>query len=587
MFLTLPGRVYLLTLRVFTIYFYCVVCSELNMSRRSAKRSIVWEYFEKKDDGSVICSKCKKSLKFFGNTTNLKEHLKRLHPSLLLNPSEVQNCSNDNPEPDELEVVQNAPVMLASTSATAVQPVVACSSSLLQKPTFKRKRQLKLYGSTKGNTISESEQEEIDKTLVEMIVSDFQPLSIVENKGFIKYTKKLNPFYAPPSRRKITSSLIPRMYSEILANVKNDLAKPTHVAITTDIWTSCSTRSFLAVTAHYIIDHELKSSLLETRQLTDRHSAENIARELRGIFNEWKIFEKVVTIVTDNASNMKNAVNEQLQKHHHPCVAHTLNLVVIDSLKHKDVQQLLDKCKNIVAYFKRSTLAADELVKMQHQMNLPLYKVKQEVPTRWNSCLYMMERLQEIKIPLSAAMTSLSGAPSLLSPEDWAVLNDFILVLKPMEALTTELSGEKYITVSIIIPLIRGLQHAINKIQPRSFLGENLKKDIICIISKRFGSIETSKINAKSTFLDPRFKKLGFGQDANADQTQKWITQEAESLMAKQSSQPQCPKGQQDGQLSPGKVVLNSILLKFLNNIYWICRFRQETIGNKFIMGAL
>jgi hypothetical protein len=109
---------------------------------------------------------------------------------------------------------------------------------------------------------------------------------------------------------------------------------------------------------------------------------------------------------------------------------------------------------------------------MQRQMNLSPLKVKQEVSTRWNSCLLMMERLQHIKVPLSAAMSNLSGTPPLLSSDDWAVLKKCTSILKPMEALTTELSGEKYTTMSMIIPLIRGLQLALNNIKPITPIGK-------------------------------------------------------------------------------------------------------------------
>jgi hypothetical protein len=133
---------------------------------------------------------------------------------------------------------------------------------------------------------------------------------------------------------------------------------------------------------------------------------------------------------------------------------------------------------------------------MQRQMNLSPLKVKQEVSTRWNSCLLMMERLQDIKVPLSAAMSNLSGTPPLLSSDDWAVLKKCTSILKPMEALTTELSGEKYTRMSMIIPLIRGLQLALNNIKPITPIGKKLQQDLRNTISRRFSSLEVSKISS-------------------------------------------------------------------------------------------
>lgn len=45
-------------------------------------------------------------------------------------------------------------------------------------------------------------------------------------------------------------------------------------------------------------------------------------------------------------------------------------------------------------------------------MNLPPLKVKQDVPARWNSSFIMMERLVNIKAPLSATMSTLPQAPN-------------------------------------------------------------------------------------------------------------------------------------------------------------------------------
>lgn len=96
------------------------------------------------------------------------------------------------------DVIQKAPISLPSTSSDVTSARVSSPASA-----SKRKRQLTLYGSTKGTYISENEQNEIDRILVEMIVSDFQPLSIVENKGFLKYTEKLNRLYNPQAEEKL------------------------------------------------------------------------------------------------------------------------------------------------------------------------------------------------------------------------------------------------------------------------------------------------------------------------------------------------------------------------------------------------
>lgn len=53
-------------------------------TKGKARRSTVWNFFDKVDDKAVICRLCRKSFKFCGNTTNLNSHIKRAHSNASL-----------------------------------------------------------------------------------------------------------------------------------------------------------------------------------------------------------------------------------------------------------------------------------------------------------------------------------------------------------------------------------------------------------------------------------------------------------------------------------------------------------------------
>ena len=57
--------------------------------------------------------------------------------------------------------------------------------------------------------------------------------------------------------------------------------------------------------------------------LLKAHTRENLKQELIRITKEWKIEDKVVLIVTDNAAHIVNAVKLAKFKHL-PCFAHTI-----------------------------------------------------------------------------------------------------------------------------------------------------------------------------------------------------------------------------------------------------------------------
>ncbi|XP_008178492.1 zinc finger BED domain-containing protein 4-like [Acyrthosiphon pisum] len=192
---------------------------------------------------------------------------------------------------------------------------------------------------------------------------------------------------------------------------------------------------------------------------------------------------------------------------------------------------MLKKCRAIVGHYKHSGFATGKLRDLQSQMNLPLLKVKQDVSTRWNSSLTMIERLLTIKIPLTASMSSLPRDPDCLNASEWEIISDCVNILKPFENITSELSGENYPTLSLVIPLIRGLQYMLKNLITETTIGNEFKNKLIDVVVRRLDHLEKDKIVAKSTFLDPRLKKTGFGLKENADNAHKWVCKELTSII--------------------------------------------------------
>ncbi|CAG9833257.1 unnamed protein product [Diabrotica balteata] len=496
--------------------------------RPGAKKSVVWEYFDKIEDRQVKCRVCKKILKFFGNTTNLQQHIKRIHPTLLTIPI-------DEPVTTDLEQTPSVINQEAGPSS-ASEPLYGSDDVHLPLPKPKRQKQMKLFGAL-NDDLKDSDIEKIDRALVTMITKDYQPLSIVEDQGFIEYSNLLQPKYKLPNRKKLSYELLPKMYTQEVSRLESLLSATDNVSVTTDIWTSDSNRSYVTVTCHFICEEEFFSKVLSTEEILGHHTGENISNILKEIFCRWNILHKITTIVSDNGPNIKCAIIEFLKKHHHPCVAHTLNLSVNDALKNNtEFQCILNKCKKIVGHFNHSALSCNKLKSVQQQMGFPVLKVKQDVTTRWNSTLLMLERLVTIKDALSITMTKIDKAPEFLDASEWGVIEESLKLLKPLEIMTTALSGEKYPTLSTVIPLLRGLQFSLNRMDTTTDICGNLKQSLLDTIARRLGILEYDKIISKAVFLDPRFKKLAFGNDTNANNAQKWITEELTAIVNENSN---------------------------------------------------
>lgn len=175
--------------------------------------------------------------------------------------------------------------------------------------------------TNKNITITSVIKKELDKALayVYMLVTDFQPFSIVDDKGFNLFVNLLDPTYKIPSKSTLRDNHLPALYEDIKI-----------LSITCDLWTSRANDSYLTVTAHFF-DKEFtyRNAVLSTVHIPQAHTAENLATSLNQVFIHWDIKNKIVCVVTDNAANIVKACqNDVLRVRYQPCLAHTLNLIV-------------------------------------------------------------------------------------------------------------------------------------------------------------------------------------------------------------------------------------------------------------------
>ena len=85
------------------------------------------------------------------------------------------------------------------------------------------------------------------------------------------------------------------------------------------------------------------------------------------------------------------------------CSAHMLQLCISDGFKSRtSIDRALGAARKLVGHFHCSTLATAELYKKQVQMDMDKQKLKIHCSTRWNSTLYMIQRLVTNRWPVSA-----------------------------------------------------------------------------------------------------------------------------------------------------------------------------------------
>ncbi|XP_024875238.1 zinc finger BED domain-containing protein 4-like [Temnothorax curvispinosus] len=149
---------------------------------------------------------------------------------------------------------------------------------------------------------------------------------------------------------------------------------------------------------------------------------------------------------------------------------------------------------------------------------MPVLKLIQSVPTRWNSTFDMLERLLKNRRPVESVLADKSVTKSKvaqnleISEYEWHIMENLVNVLKPLQVATTVLCANNS-PFSIVRPIVRSLleNHLNHNVLNDDLLSKF--KEVICQeLSTRFDMDwnENSTVTARQigSFFDPRYKDL-------------------------------------------------------------------------------
>ena len=218
---------------------------------------------------------------------------------------------------------------------------------------------------------------------------------------------------------------------------------------------------------------------------------------------------------------------------HLVCFAHKLNLVVSCSIDEiEELKAIVDAIKRVVSFFHKSSKATDKLTVIQDRLNLPKHRLIQHVDTRWNSVFYMLQRYLEQQEAVRTTLCMLEKASLVLPTEQNSTIEEVLKILQPFEIVTTELSAEKYVSASKVIPLACGLQKLV--LSHQSSTTDNisglLAEKLTTQMASMFGGMEEKPILAVATLLDPRFKKIPFSRNSTIEKMKRLMVDDAASL---------------------------------------------------------
>nr|XP_054603768.1 E3 SUMO-protein ligase ZBED1-like [Nothobranchius furzeri] len=432
-----------------------------------------------------------------GNTTNLFNHLKKYHPSDYTESVKMRAESG--------QLVSLSQSRLSTSAAASSGP--AGTGGAAAQP--KQQSIISSFSAVAPYEQNSKRSKTITKAITFCIAKDMMPLNTVEKEGFKHLIKVLDQRYEIPGRKYFSQTALPQLYDECREKLEMDLKDVSFFATTTDLWSSRSSEPYLSLTIHYI-DKEwtLQSTCLQTAYFPEDHTAEIISRGLEDALESWNLSkDRQVCITTDNGANIVKAVALQgwtrLQ-----CFGHRLHSAIGGSMKDERIVRAVGVSKKLVSAFSYSWKKKKALAAAQDELKLPKHKLITESPTRWGSRHAMIARILEQEKAIAKVLSDDRKNRHLIpSWQDIDVLESVHKALNPLVDFTDALSGEAYVSVSCVKPVLQLFNEEVLKPDDTDTeLTKAIKNSVTCYLNEKYDDDVTDDLLSMATLVDPRFK---------------------------------------------------------------------------------
>ncbi|GET01415.1 zinc finger BED domain-containing protein 1-like [Rhizophagus clarus] len=284
-------------------------------------------------------------------------------------------------------------------------------------------------------------QKEKELSTLWWILLTTQPLSTITQKAYIEHMYIIDPQFTVSGEKKLRM-MIARSYGYNKEKLNLLLKTAQSISLTTDLWSSRSKHGYLGLTATWINKNfEIMDVLLEISYFLTPHTAKAITEDLTPI--------------------------KKLS-----CAAHTLQLTISKGLK--VVENLVSRTKQLINFFSTQK-QIEQLIKVQKEIGYeePLHLI-QDIFTRWNFSYLAWDRL--IFLQYAVLQLSVNLSCSLISEEktdgirlkkimikdnEWELLDELCNILTPFEKATRDFSGNTYVTLSQMFPIITDLTNSL------------------------------------------------------------------------------------------------------------------------------
>ncbi|KAL1459177.1 hypothetical protein WDU94_011184, partial [Cyamophila willieti] len=366
------------------------------------------------------------------------------------------------------------------------------------------------------------------KSLVDLIVNfvilDLQPPSIVTSDGFRHLVSHLSPTCALPTEQSIIQEVVPKMYDALKNAMYNDI---TAINMTDNVFSlglehwEANGREYISYYINYLQNEEKFTTRLLHTFLLDPDSVYDVFYH-QEMFNivctSWNIKTsniKAIVLATDNEALHQVVANQEIPVL--PCLNHTLSQMSLQAFEIPVIKDIIRKGRIIISQIYNKNNFAIEVAFQESQTEDETLStfLSLDNPHVWLSTLNMLEALNAARSKLNVLLeVGESSLNDSMSEEEWVILARLVDIFNPIKVTVTTLSEEKPARASLILPLYLQLVNYHLKITPHDDqISVQLKTDFVNFLTKKYVSVDS--FLQVCTALDPRVKKLPYIEQHN------------------------------------------------------------------------
>lgn len=397
--------------------------------------------------------------------------------------------------------------------------------------------------SSKADGVASSSTDKMLSAITAFIVEDLHTTTIIKDSGFKKLITTLNPDLILPTQDDILNNIL-LLYGIERANLLDVLHSIDAISIAIERWTSFTDNTYATVKANFInADWEPQSYVLATVQLGDTNSFGLLNDKVIEVLKNWEIETKVVSTVYDwyrpPVDFLQTGQYHELGKKM-CCFAIKLQTAIDNSFNSITViKALIDKCKQLVAFFLHNNVAEIYLNKYQNYLELSCDQLIQASSDEINSTYLMLDRLLSQKLAIDSvlrdtdAIDAAQAADLHLNENEWLIIKEMVATLKPFQLAKVVLYRVKdhIDSISVIKPMIHSFctnflaANNANETSAVRLLKQRIKDDLLTKFQLYVGSNEMTAPDYfdLATYLDPRYKNQEYLTHENRETIKHYI----------------------------------------------------------------